>query len=245
MHAVGRNEDVAITECFRNQIHVFDCMWTHLKTIGNKNSTGDELIKRPLSVAFAESGDVVVIHGWNRSNLRRKISIFTEDGEFVMHLTDHLNHPRSVSVAANGDLILCDLDKVKVLSPDGKELKRTIRCPFDEAPTSAIRHQDVLYVLFAAKCCVGVFKNGRFDNYFGRKGSVGQLLELTHLTIDSHGNIIVCDKGNKRIQVFSLSGKFLYSVNKGLKRPLGVAIAKDGDLLLCDSITVRVLSLDP
>ena len=242
----GTNETVAITECFRNQAHLFDCAWNHLKTIRNKNSTGGELIKRPLSVAFAKSGDVVVIQGWSRSNVRRKMSIFTEHGDFVMHLTDHLIHPRSVSVAANGNLIVCDLDKVKVLSPDGKELKQTIRFPLGEAPTRAVRHQDVLYVLFTTECCVGVFKNDRFFNKFGRKGSGdGQLLGPTDLTIDSHGNLIVCDKGNKRIQVFSSQRKFLYSVNKGLNGPRGVAIDKDGDLLLCDLISVRVLRLDP
>ena len=43
----------------------------------------------------------------------------------------------------------------------------------------------------------------------------------------------MCNENN-RLQIFSLDGKFLNSVAEEFKNPWSVAIAKNGDLLVCD-----------
>ena len=55
-------------------------------------------------------------------------------------------------------------------------------------------------------------------------------------TIDAFNNLIVCDKSNnRRFQVFSLDGKFVYSFNiEEIKSPSFVAAFEDNKLLVCD-----------
>jgi len=146
-----------------------------------------------------------------------------------------------VSVGKDGNLIVCDRrDKmVKVISSDGTKLIQSIRAPdCYEIPDFAICYQDKFFVLYGKDSCVRVFsKDGQLLYKIGCKGTGdGQLREPTGLTIDRFGNLVVCDDGNKRIQFFSLEGKFLNSVNEEMESPSSVAISKTGDLLVCDSL---------
>ena len=55
-------------------------------------------------------------------------------------------------------------------------------------------------------------------------------------TIDAFNNLIVCDNNkNRRFQVFSLDGKFVYSFKiEEIKSPSFVAAFEDNKLLVCD-----------
>ena len=59
----------------------------------------------PASLAFTESGDVIVCvpDGEN------KLSLFTEGGQFIKHINDkHLKTPFYISVGSDGRIITCD-----------------------------------------------------------------------------------------------------------------------------------------
>ena len=76
---------------------------------------------------------------------------------------------------------------------------------------------------------------GQFLYEIGCKGSGdGQLRRPQGLAIDKLNNLVVCDSDNKRLQVFSLEGKFLNSVTEEVSRPDSVTVVKNGDLLFCD-----------
>ena len=64
----------------------------------------------------------------------------------------------------------------------------------------------------------------------------GKFLFSKAFTIDAFNNLIVCDKNNnRRFQVFSFDGKFIYSFNiEEIECPSFVAAFEDNKLLVCD-----------
>ena len=224
-----RTGNIAIADNGNRRVQLFNSEWKHLRTIGDKGT-----VDRPSSVAFTASGDVIVIHEGKMPVL------FTDSGNLIAPITEQLIMPRSVSVGEDGNFIVCDRgdSTVKVLSSDGTNLIQSIRAPDGEIPGFAICYQDMFFVSYEKESCVRVFnKDGQLLYKIGCKGTGdGQLRNPTGLTIDRFRNLVVCDKGNERIQIFSLEGKFLNSVNAGMKSPRSVAVNKNGDLLVCDSV---------
>ena len=231
-----RTGNIAVADCFNNRVQLFDSVWKYLRTIGDKGP-GAERIKRPVSVAFAASGDVIVIHG--ELLKPHKMFLFTKHGKFIKHIRQHLINPLGVSVRTDGHMIVCDWgdDSVKILSPDGTELLQSFSAPdYDDPPLFAVCHQDMFFVSYGGANCVKVFsKEVVFLYDIGRGGSGdGQLYEPHGLAIDKFNNLIVCDKSNNILQVFSLDGKFVNSVTEGMDSARSVAVTKDGNLLVCD-----------
>ena len=150
-----------------------------------------------------------------------------------------------MSVTTDGHMIVCDWgDKsVKVLSPDGTELLQSFSAPYCAVPPSfAVCHQDMFFVSYGRALCVKVFsKEGVFLYDIGSGGSGdGQLNEPDALAIDKFNNLIVCDYGNNRLQLFSLDGKFVNSVTEGMNSPRSVAVTKDGNVLVCYLLNPRI-----
>ena len=229
--------NIAVADNDNKRVQLIDSELKYLTTIGDKGP-GAKRIKKPYSAAVTASDDVIVIHKEHFSK-PSEMFLFTEHGQFIKHIRQHLINPVRVSVTTDGHLIVCDLgdNLVKVLSPDGTELLQSFSAPdCDTSPWFAVYHQDMFFVSYSWAHCVKVFcKEGVFLYDIGSEGSGdGQLNEPTGLTIDKFNNLIVCDSDNSRLQVFSLDGKFVNSVNEGLKLPWSVAINKDGNLLVCD-----------
>ena len=232
-----RTGNIAIADLGDDRVQLFDSELKYLRTIGDKRP-GAERVKLPVSVTFTASGDVIVI---SKELFRpSEMFLFTEHGQFIKHISQHLIDPLRVSVTTDGHMIVCDRDEksVKVLSPDCTELLQSFSAPdCDDFPSFAVYHQDMFFVSYDWDCCVKVFsKEGVFLYNIGSEGSGdGQLKEPVGLAIDKFNNLIVCDSDNRRLQVFSLDGKFVNSVNEGIERPYSVAVPKDGNLLVPDS----------
>ena len=233
--------NIAIADDNDKRVHLFDSEERYLRTIGDK-WTSTKRINQPRSVAFTASGDVVVIHGDTSETY--KMYVFTERGQFVKQLHEHLIDPFTVFVTNDGNMITCDVgDKtVNVLSPDGTELIRSFSTPdCDDFPSFAVCHKDKFFVSYQKAHCIRVFnKKGVFLYQIGSEGSGdGQLSHPVGIIIDKFNNLIVCDLGNDRLQVFALDGKFLNSMNE-VEVPSSIAVTKDGDLLVCADDCVQV-----
>jgi len=233
--------NIAIADDDDKRVYLFDSEEKYLRTIGDK-WTSTKKINQPRSVAFTASGEVIVINGETSENY--KMYVFTEGGQFVKQIRRYLSDPSTVSVANDGNLIACDWDnkKVTVLSPDGTELVRSFRAPdCVELPSFAFYHKDRFFVSYQGAHCINVFnKEGVFLYQIGSEGSGdGQFRHPSGIIIDKFNNLIVCDCGNDRLQVFALDGKFLNSV-KEVEAPFAIAVTKDGDLLVCAYDCVQV-----
>jgi len=238
-----RTGNIAIVDGNDKRVHLFNSDENYLRTIGDK-WTSTKKINQPRSVAFTASDEVIVIHGDTSENY--KMYVFTERGQFVKQIHEHLFDPIAVVVTNDGNMITCDFgdDTVNVLSPDGAELVRSFSapdCDDNESPSFAVYDQDKFFVSYRKAHCIKVFnREGVFLYNIGSEGSGdGQLSYPEDIVIDKFNNLIVCDKGNNRLQVFALDGKFLDSVNE-IKLPNSVAVTKDGDLLVCTGGCVQV-----
>ena len=76
---------------------------------------------------------------------------------------------------------------------------------------------------------------------FGRKRqNNGEFYCPTGIAFDSHGNIVVADRGNHRVQVFDRNGNFLSkfgeqgSLDHQLQYPEGLSINSNGDIIVAD-----------
>jgi len=77
---------------------------------------------------------------------------------------------------------------------------------------------------------------GRYEFEWGGKGAEPGRFDLPHgIALDARGRVFVCDRSNKRVQVFDRAGKFIAEW-KGTQvgRPYGVGIAANGHVFTVD-----------
>lgn len=97
---------------------------------------------------------------------------------------------------------------------------------------------------------------GRFGvltQVFGSEGTQnGQFCRPWGICCDQHGNIVIGDRSNHRIQVFDMSGAFKHKFgSEGVRpgqfnRPAGVAVTREGHVVVADKDNhrVQVLKID-
>ncbi|XP_068675463.1 E3 ubiquitin-protein ligase TRIM71-like [Montipora foliosa] len=200
----------------------------------------------PFSVAFTDSGDLLTLVPGSDNMLY----LFSKESHFIKHINDkHLERPGHLSIASDGRIIITDYGdkKIKVLSSEGNVLLQSFSAPDgDKSPECAIYDQDKFFVSYYSAACVKVFdKTGVYLQDIGCKGSNdGQFNNGPNgLVIDKYNRLIVCDVGNHKLQLFTLSGKFLskidgqYFVN-GF--PCYVAINSGGSLIVADAENSRI-----
>ena len=228
-----RTGKIAIADYFNRRVQLFDRECKYLRTIGDKG-LDSERIKFPLSVEFTTSDEVIVIHGELFTS--SKMFLFTEHGDLIKVIGQHLIDPCSVSVRDDGHMIVCDSgdNSVKVLSPDGTGLVQSFKGPHDsDYPASVVYHENKFFVLYHPCYYVKVFNNEGLHLY-DIGNVVGSL--KNSLTIDAFNNLIACDNNNSSLHVFSLDGKYINSFNEETVSPWCVAAFKDNKLLVFDNI---------
>jgi DNA-binding beta-propeller fold protein YncE len=138
------------------------------------------------------------------------------DGKVLMRLgtagvagggPDHFNEPSDVVTAPNGDIFVAD-----------GHSGQNPNMPAD-------------YVTRIVKFS----KSGKFLKEWGKLGSgPGEFRNPHALAIDSQGRLFVCDRGNSRLQIFDLNGKFIDQW-KQFGRPSGLYIDKTDRLYVIDA----------
>ena len=228
---------IAVADCHNERIQLFSSEGKFRSEI--------KIDGAPLSVAFTDSGDLLTLVPESDNKLR----LFSEEGHFIEHINDkHLNDPRRLTIASDGRIIITDWleDEINFLSPDGNNLLQSFSAPdFDELPVYAIYHQEKFFVSYCSAKCIKVFdKIGVYLHDIGCKGSNdGQFGIALGLIIDKYNQLIVCDEGNQRLQLFTLSGRFLSKLDGQYFEngfPSCVAINSDGSLIVGDYVNSRI-----
>ena len=216
----NKTRNLAIVDRKKKRVRIFESFENNFKELGQS-----EALKNPSSVAFTQSGSVIVISAG-------AMICFTTSGKFIAQINNkHVKVPFSLTIACDGRMVVCDLgDKsVKVLSPDGKELLQSFSAPdCDDSPWEAVCHQDKFFVSYPVARCVKTFNNdGNFLYDIGNESACeGQLSEPHGLDVDAFGNLIVCDAENKTLNFFKLEGKFLKGIrNNLLECPWSIAVS--------------------
>ena len=231
-----RNGNVAVADSLNRRIQIFDSEGKYLRQFGDiRDSTKN--LQSPCAVEFSILGEIIVIEEYGAMILCSK------EGNFLNYV-GYVRKPCSVSVKGNGDLIVCDSAdaEVKILSPYGcDKLDSFAGDPvLDGSPSFAIHHQDRYFVSFPKTRCVLVFtEDGDFLYDIGTSGEVNeQLSRPLGLAIDKFNNLIVCDSDGCRLQVFTLDGRHVTSIegrDNGFQSPQFIAVSKDGRLFFTDT----------
>ena len=105
-------------------------------------------------------------------------------------------------------------------------------------PLSCVCYEEKFIVTDKVNNCVKVFdERGQFLYRFGEKGNGdGQLNEPYGLCVDKHNNVFLREKGNNRIQQFTLEGTFAgkTSTNIQFGWPWSVTTMLDDRVLVTD-----------
>ncbi|XP_015779087.1 PREDICTED: E3 ubiquitin-protein ligase TRIM71-like isoform X1 [Acropora digitifera] len=205
---------------------------------------------QPSSVAFTDRGDLLTLV----SEKKYKLRLFSEEGQFIKYIIDkHLKKPQHLSIASDGVLIITDhgSNDVKVLSPDGNDQLVSMTAPnCYEHPECAAYHQNKFYVSYPRYHCIKVFgKTGVYIHDIGCGGSSNGQLSYPHgLVIDKYNRLIVCDGSERRLKLFTLSGKFLGTLQgeypNNHHSPWFAASNKNGNLVVAGPFESFVFVFD-
>ena len=240
--------EIAVASYFDSRILLFDEQLTRSRKIEGGGSRNRVSIGHPMSLAFLRNDDLVFTHEFKAHE--EQMSLYTANGGFIRGFSKHLVRPLSVFVKTEGDgqVIVCDVgdNTIKVLSPDGTILLQSFSPPkCNDSPEFVFHKNGTFFASYIRQHCVKVFNNeGVFLYDIGSYGcGEGQLNSPAGLAVDAYNQLIVCDSGNGRVQVFSLSGKFLYTMQAGsapgsacaLQKPWFVTVSSDNQILISDT----------
>ena len=227
-----KRRTLAVADFNNKRVQMFGFEGNFLREIAMKSD--------PLSLAFTESGDLLIVCGFFLSGT----FLFTENGQFISYFSsEHVKTTNYVSVSSDGRIITSDSNdgRIKVLTSDGKKLLQSFKAPdCDETPDCVVYHQDKFVASCDPNSRVMVFnKAGEYVHDIGSKGSGdGQFSEPRSLVIDKFNRLIICDGGNRRLQLFTLDGKYISQIAGSFFEggyPHYAVISNTGNLFVSDT----------
>jgi len=209
-------------------------------------------VARPLSVATAPDGRVYVTEGSGSRRIRAFDADGHEDASFAP--PDSASHgwlPMYAAVSPAGEVYVTDggAETVHVLARDGSLLRDLARPDGGWSPLGIAFAPDGRLFVTDVKSghhrVLAFEPDGRLAMQFGAEGSGdGELSFPNAVALDRQGRIFVADSNNRRVQVFSPSGRFMYRIAAGLSAPRGIAIDDSDRLYVVDTVASNVRVYD-
>jgi hypothetical protein len=121
----------------------------------------------------------------------------------------------------------------------------------------AVDNKDVVYVIDAFNHQIKKFdSNLRYLSKWGSPETIGIKLYMPHeIAVTNSGNVLLSDRQNHRIALFTNDGHLIrrfgdFAEGKSamggyFSEPHGIAINKNGDILICDRYNFRVQKFSP
>ena len=248
--AVNDQDQIAVTELWKNRVSVFSSDGTYLRSFG-RCGEGDGLLDYPSGIAFDSRGNIVVVDNGNH-----RVQVFGRNGTFRGKFggrgsSDHnLKDPEGLLINGNGDIIVTDKGNklIKIFSSSGEYLRKFGGAGSLVNPFHCIQHGQYFIVSDRGDHFIKMFDlEGKFSFKFGKQGNQdGEFRRPCYLSINKEGLLMVCDEENERVQLFELSGKFVtkfgsYGSGKGeFNSPISLANLSDGRIVVCEFSNNRI-----
>ena len=206
------------------------------------------------------------VYLFNRSS--HQLMVFDGDGNFLKAWAQTFSHPHGMHVDTEGNVYLADQMAHAVLkyspeesllltlgttdrpsdtgwSPEDRSVKRAAR-PFNQPTGIAVSTGGDIFVSDG----YGNSRVHKFDGAgslllsWGSPGTTGDgEFHLPHgIVLDGQGRVLVCDRENHRIQVFTQGGENLETWT-GFRQPTALAVGPDGHVYVSE-LQHRVTVLD-
>ncbi len=210
----------------------------------------DKTLKSPRGIALTHDQHILVTDNHRILKLKRdgscvRVFGFQERGNAF----SHLDYPIGIAVnPVNGTIYIADSKNNRIQS---LRLNLTHPTTFIDDPNRKILNEpsDVaidnngnVYVSDYKNNCIKKFSpTSALVLRIGSRGRrPGQLLEPFGIAI-RHEQLYVCERGNHRISIFQLSGKFLYSIETNSHQLYTIAINKHGHIYATDYDNGKVM----
>ena len=248
--AVSKEGNMVVTDNNGHCVYVFDKEGNCLRKIGGKGENSGQF-HYPDGVSFFNDNEILIVDSYNHRiqllNIKTGTVLKTfgkrgpGKGEF--------QNPFDVCLDDEGRIVVADYNnnRIQVISKEG-ETQSTFGDSGAEKlnhPVGCVCFRNTTFVSDRGNHCVKAFdQTGKFLYKFGKLGNQDGQFNQPHLMhVDSSNNLLVCDYMNKRVQQFSLDGRFTGKSAAVLPYPAGIASAPDGSILVTSYTENKVFIL--
>lgn len=192
------------------------------------------VLQRANPFVLVFSNDGYLINEWYDENIN--------DGHYIRNLKDKVfvvdrDHHRVIMLSQSGEVlhIIGDNKRPGLLGE-----------PFNHPTDVAMAFitGDIYVADGYGNFCVHHFSsNGKLLNSWGKAGAEpGEFLNPHSILVDKQGRVLVCDRGNNRVQAFKQNGVFIHEL-KLMYHPMAITEDNDGFIYVTDH-TPRVMLFD-
>jgi hypothetical protein len=158
-----------------------------------------------------------------------------QDGGFIL-----LNEKRNLLCRYNKDLKLLHTwyNAIEVTEEEDAEMPDTEKVHFGQMGRMAMSSNGDIFICDTQTCDIKILgDNYELKGVIGRKGSGdGEFNTLMGITFDHTGRLLVCDKGNHRVQILKTDGTFVGVFTHGLAEnqflPNCIAVSTNGEIFV-------------
>ncbi|KAI8509742.1 hypothetical protein Bbelb_121700 [Branchiostoma belcheri] len=242
--AVSDEGEIFVADRLNQRIQVFTLQGTFVRQFPTFLS-GEQMMK-PCDVALDGEGNLWVVGDTYSANADVAVH-YNKQGRVLKEFNLQMTwRNRGVAVDTRRNHILITQTKglfikhgeVLVFRPDGT-LVRTVgqQQGMKEPRYITVDGEGNILVSDLYNDCVYVYnEDGQFLFQFGGRGSgEGKLNYPRGICTDRAGNIIVADEGNRRVEMFDKTVKFIKHIATDIEAPEAVAMATQGQLVVTDS----------
>ena len=242
--ALNSKGTIAISDHKKHCILMFDVDGNFMRKFGCYGERRGQL-GYPAGLTFLNDDELLVVDEYNGRIQQFSVKkgkfvksfgkMGTGDGEFT--------RPEGIFINDEGHVIVadCSNNRIQVLDKGGKFMfKFGDNDPGKlNQPSGCIYHENKFIVSDSKNNCLKVFdKSGKFLYKIGEEGKAdGQFSSPWGICVKKYGdhqNLLVCDRGNGRIQQFTMEGRFIGKTVEKLGDPKAIATTLDGRILVCD-----------
>ena len=218
-------------------------------------------------LAQDEQGRIYVAHTVNKSSMRGEaIVVYGADGRFVSAFGEEFRggaHGLSIRRETDGEFLYhCDINRCKIVKTtlDGKtvwshayprEDAAYAERPIDFVPTNvAFAPNGDFYVGdgYGSHHVLRFSQSGKFLGEIGRPGHGDGEFDTPHgLWVDPRGKepvLVVADRGNRRIQTFTLNGAHIRTVRDEAHLRMPCNFHVQGESMVCPDLDSQVCIFD-
>ena len=218
-------------------------------------------------LAQDEQGHIYVAHTVNKSSMRgESVVVYDADGRFSGAFGEEFRggaHGLSIRREADGEFLYhCDINRCKIVKTtlDGKtvwshgyprEDAAYAERPIDFVPTNvAFAPNGDFYVGdgYGSHHVLRFSQSGTFLGEIGRPGHGDGEFDTPHgLWVDPRGKepvLLVADRGNRRIQAFTLNGAHIRTIKDEAHLRMPCHFHVQGDWMACPDLDSQVCILD-
>ena len=247
--AVNSKGQIAVSDYDKHCILITDKEGNCVRKVGCYGNNAGQL-SRPSDITYLNDDNILVVDELNHriqqfnvqtgNSVKRFGKRGTRDGEF--------QNPTGIRLDEEGRVIVADCknNRIQVLSQDGEPLFQFGNSGPEKLdnPRLCIYHENKFIVSDWGNNCLKVFDNiGKFLYKIGEKGKGdGQLLGPHGLCLQkcgNHHNLLVCSRGNGRVDQFTVEGCFTGKTVK-LQAPTRITTTPDGLILVTDFKTKKI-----